>query len=315
MRALLLLSLLSLAIVFSSFDPDELPSLTYQSILPESRPNWITANSGGVRSFGGAWIELPAGFTNQGGATVFANFVNVLGPQGLAPGILSGSELTVGIWPANDQTVFDRPITIGIFLNSAQSAGRENELEVRMYKPATQSWQPISTRFDSARYQLVFSLREVAPVSKDFPDWGGRTFFGIFPAQSLDSSPSEEVQVPAASPLATGPTVNRNSNLRAGPGINYAVVDTVPAGTLLALDGQNQIGTWLRLASGAWIAAFLVDNVPDLPVVALPASVKSTSTATPTVSPTPTPTPTPVPERKGFLDKLIEALLGGFISP
>jgi len=64
------------------------------------------------------------------------------------------------------------------------------------------------------------------------------------------------------------PVANRNSNLRSGPGIDYAIVGGAVAGQRLTPVGWNQARDWLKLESGEWIAAFLVDNIPDgLPVV------------------------------------------------
>lgn len=82
---------------------------------------------------------------------------------------------------------------------------------------------------------------------------------------------------------------NRNANLRSGPGTGFAVVGSVAAGDELIVVGQNDDGSWLVLEDGAWIAAFLVDGLPnDVPTV--------TPTATPQPSPTPRPTATPTPQ-------------------
>jgi len=72
---------------------------------------------------------------------------------------------------------------------------------------------------------------------------------------------------PAAAPGAV--TANSNANLRGGPGTGYAVVGATQAGDVLAITARDNSGDWLQLASGDWIAAFLVDNAPanaDLPV-------------------------------------------------
>ena len=77
---------------------------------------------------------------------------------------------------------------------------------------------------------------------------------------------------------------NRGANLRGGPGTNYPVVGGVRAGDALPIVGQNDDGSWYKLAEGQWIAAFLVDNAPtDLPIAAAPPV------------PTPAPQPTAAP--------------------
>jgi hypothetical protein len=73
--------------------------------------------------------------------------------------------------------------------------------------------------------------------------------------------------------LPTQPVVNTEANLRAGPGIEYDKIRIASAGQGLELIATNPANDWYKLASGEWIAAFLVDNPPDgLPVVeAIPA--------------------------------------------
>lgn len=77
---------------------------------------------------------------------------------------------------------------------------------------------------------------------------------------------------------------NRNANLRGGPGTNHEIVGVVAQGDILQIVGVNEAGTWYELAEGEWIAAFLVENTPDL-----------TSPPEPTATNTPEPTATPEP--------------------
>jgi uncharacterized protein YraI len=73
---------------------------------------------------------------------------------------------------------------------------------------------------------------------------------------------------PGSTP-ADPPVVNVvQANLRAGPGVTFAIVGSVAQGDVLILTGRNELGDWLRLADDSWIFAVLVDNVPaNLPVV------------------------------------------------
>ncbi len=73
------------------------------------------------------------------------------------------------------------------------------------------------------------------------------------------------------------PVAKENSRLRAGPGTEYDPVGRVPQGAVLTIVGRNESGDWLVVerpdGSQAWIAAFLVDNAPDLdslPIVPAP---------------------------------------------
>lgn len=66
----------------------------------------------------------------------------------------------------------------------------------------------------------------------------------------------------AATPAATVPTVKSVANLRAGPGTTYAKTGSALVGQALNVVARNQAGDWYQLATGAWIAAFLVANPP-----------------------------------------------------
>ena len=57
------------------------------------------------------------------------------------------------------------------------------------------------------------------------------------------------------------------ANLRSGPGVQFERIEGVQQGTSLTVVAQDASGTWLKLDSGLWVFAALVDNVPaDLPV-------------------------------------------------
>jgi uncharacterized protein YraI len=97
-------------------------------------------------------------------------------------------------------------------------------------------------------------------------------------------------------PVTGTATANAVSNLREGPGTEYAIVGSANAGDALDIVGQNADGTWFVLANGTWVAAFLVDNAPTgLPVVEPTATPVlppgATNVVTPTIIPTVTPTP------------------------
>lgn len=103
---------------------------------------------------------------------------------------------------------------------------------------------------------------------------------GQWIATFLVSVNSANLATPTPQPV-TAVTAKQAANLRTGPGINYAAQGSVIAGQRLTIIGSNANRSWLQLANGAWIAAFLV-NQPTTP----------TGGATP---PTPNPTPTPAP--------------------
>ncbi len=86
-----------------------------------------------------------------------------------------------------------------------------------------------------------------------------------------------------STPLASanaGATAVRAANLRAGPGTSYAVTGGVSAGQALVIAGQNVDGSWLQLANGAWIAAFLVSQSSSTMSVATPVATPAAPIAT-----------------------------------
>lgn len=253
------------------------PNFLFQtSHLPEpkSKPSsWVFASEGARREFDTIMVALPAGFTNQGGASVFAD--RLIDPSGLPKpsNLLPGTEFAVGIWPPNDQVQFQQPIEIRIMMNAGQvTATVQNRLRLMMYNPATDVWDVQNSKFVESTFEVVASIQLFKPVAKDFPNWGGRTFFCV---ANLDSEVSTTTPTTAI--------VNRNANLRAGPALIYAIVGQAAKGQPIQLTAQSADGHWYQVDMGAWIAAFLVDNAPVLPVVT---GTPTTLPATPTLTPT-----------------------------
>lgn len=85
----------------------------------------------------------------------------------------------------------------------------------------------------------------------------------------------------SASTAGGAPAANRNANLRAGPGTDYAVAGSAQAGATLEIVARNADGTWLQLAGGEWIAAFLVDNGPAVADLPLAANIPAAPTPAP----------------------------------
>lgn len=110
----------------------------------------------------------------------------------------------------------------------------------------------------------------------------------------IDTSP--QTTIPTDVPLSTNPpadtptpapVTNGVANLRGGPGTEFPVVGSADAGALVAVVSKNAAGDWYQLADGTWIAAFLVDNPPDVGVAAVipPLPVQAVVEATPTSAP------------------------------
>lgn len=96
--------------------------------------------------------------------------------------------------------------------------------------------------------------------------------------------PAETVPAP--------PVVIEEANLRAGPGTEYERLGSAAPGERLALIARNPAGDWYQLASGAWIAAFLVEGAPaGLPMV----DAETLALASTAAAITPGPPPATVP--------------------
>ena len=123
--------------------------------------------------------------------------------------------------------------------------------------------------------ELLASAPDVPEVNAD------GTPVGSTPAPSTEAAPAPTT-VPGAT--AASPTANTIANLRAAPNTSAAITGSTTVGQALVVVGKNAAGDWLKLESGAWIFAELVDNIPaDLPVAseeATPAEV-----ATPAAGP------------------------------
>ena len=113
-------------------------------------------------------------------------------------------------------------------------------------------------------------------------------------------TPTPVIQSPTSSP---GPTrassalqviinrahTNTSSNLRVGPGVVYGLVGSLAENTNVRPVSRSRDGNWLKLDTGAWIYAELVDDVPsglhvetDYPIPPPP-----TATQVPTSTPVP----------------------------
>ena len=109
--------------------------------------------------------------------------------------------------------------------------------------------------------------------------------------------------VPTDTPAIAQAKTNVQANLRAGPGVAYGLVGFLTEGTEVVPVSRTANRLWLKLETGNWIFAYLVDDAPtELPVETnIPAPPPPPATATspaPTevpATPTPTPTSTPVP--------------------
>jgi len=99
---------------------------------------------------------------------------------------------------------------------------------------------------------------------------------GVFAGQSITTTDTD-VTV----------TASNDINLRAGPGTNYPVISTLPAGQTMRAQARN--GDWLYLGNGKWIASWVVTvngNINGLPTHSAPPPPAAAPAAQPPAQPT-----------------------------
>ncbi len=82
-------------------------------------------------------------------------------------------------------------------------------------------------------------------------------------------------------------TVNRNANVRSGPGTTYAVVGTASQDQAVSIIATNAAGDWYQLGEDRWIAAFLVNVVNAAPVMSGSPTPVTAQVAAPSIASTP----------------------------
>ncbi len=112
-------------------------------------------------------------------------------------------------------------------------------------------------------------------------------------AETASEPTATDTPVPTSTPmLPTVATANGLANLRAGPGTEYATIGSVQQGQPLDIVARTAPSDWYQLANGAWVAAFLVDNPPNVEIAAaipptpIPAAVIAPTTLPASAQPT-----------------------------
>jgi uncharacterized protein YraI len=99
--------------------------------------------------------------------------------------------------------------------------------------------------------------------------WVAARFLSQVPLAELEPLPAEEVAEPedVFSPAVVTAVTLANLNIRQGPGVQHAILDTLPAGTVVGFTGfTDSTRTWVQVdaADGpvGWVAARFLSNVP-----------------------------------------------------
>ncbi len=102
--------------------------------------------------------------------------------------------------------------------------------------------------------------------------------------------PAAITSLPRAStptPTLLFPHTNVGSNLRSGPGVEYDVVGVLAKDARVQPVSRSADQLWLKLVTGVWIHASLVDNVPS----GLPTAIHRPTPPPPTATPAPASVP------------------------
>lgn len=136
---------------------------------------------------------------------------------------------------------------------------------------------------------------EIVVAPGDFPDDKAKSDHRPVLARFWPAGAGQVATASVSAPAAKA-TANRGANLRKGPGTNYPIVGGAARGQVLDVVGRNTAGDWLRLANGAWIAAFLVDGAPaGLAVVGAETQPRPAGQIQATIVPAAPPVPRPAP--------------------
>ena len=163
--------------------------------------------------------------------------------------------------------------------------------------------RPQGPACDRGAYEKEWSPPNQTPTFTPMPTISAKSVASDTPAPT-----AAVTSVPS-----TGLTINKNSNCRKGPAVNYDVVTSYVQGTTLNAAGRNADSTWwnVQMPSGGtcWVSNANVDiigslsNLPVLPVLPLPDSPSTfndSSTCNPKTGSKVTLTWTDVPNITGY---------------
>lgn len=137
------------------------------------------------------------------------------------------------------------------------SSKKDNDFDTRAASLKTNPYSPFKDIF--ARPTVVTQPTATAQKTASPTPSPQKTISAtVTPQQATTITATVTPTGTAKSDVVTG-IVNRDANLRAGPGTNHKIVGGVKAGQKITVASFDPDGSWLQMDNGAWIAAFLVD--------------------------------------------------------
>lgn len=109
------------------------------------------------------------------------------------------------------------------------------------------------------------------------------------PTPTIVSTEAPPTDTPQPTPTPTSPAITyrvaSNANLRSGPGTGFPVIGARRAGDSVQLIARTEDSEWFQVATEtedqAWIAAFLIESLPDLVSIPIAASIPVAPTSAP----------------------------------
>ncbi|MEM6434481.1 MAG: SH3 domain-containing protein [Cyanobacteria bacterium P01_D01_bin.115] len=107
------------------------------------------------------------------------------------------------------------------------------------------------------QYAAVNTLRTNSPITLTgaYQNGWAQLTDGTWVAGNLINS--QPVIANSATTAYIAPPDGFNVNIRSGPGVQYAAVNTLPVGTLITITGRYEQG-WAQLTDGNWVASNLI---------------------------------------------------------
>ncbi len=186
---------------------------------------------------------------------------------------------------------YDPSDTVADFLGMRVEAGSSRPMAVAFDVPPAAQELELHVKGDAGTVTLgkldaIVAMPTPTATATPIPTDTPAATATPVPTNTVRPAAPTEVSSPIPAQPAAGSIANAAANLRAGPGTNFDQVGRVGVGQSLDLVASNQTGDWYKLASGAWIAAFLVDNAPSgLPVEEVSPPQPQTPTAIPDAGP------------------------------
>ena len=244
------------------------PGLTFDIIT--TVPQDTTVGFTGFMDATGDWVQVdPAGGTPVG--WIFASLLSNV-PPGLE---VRPADVTPAVTVANQPLGKDGTVMVpqvvaaqpGWIVIHADNDGAPGTVVGHAAVPAGTSKNVVVNVNTDAATETLYAM-----LHKDTANLGTYEFPGADPPVSVGGDvvvrPFTLLEFEEFPPTVVTATTLFNVNLRAGPGLTFDIIQTVPQGTAVGFTGfMDDTGNWVQVdpagAPVGWMFASLLSNVPD----------------------------------------------------